>query len=145
MHAYARWRAGHAMATTQPEPLTIAEAAELVKVDPSTIRRWITSGRHRALRLGPRTVRVRRADLDAAPEHDQRPTSDGRDIVGDNGRDPVPVPLTAEERRRGLEALERLRQLQAEQVEKYGAVETPSWELLRQIREERSRYILGEE
>lgn len=130
------------MATSNSELLTIAEAAELVKVDPSTIRRWIKSGRLHALRPGPRTVRLRRSEI----EGEQRPRRAWRYLVGDDGPDPIPVPpLTEAERRRGLEALERLRRLQEQQVEKYGVFESPSWELLHELREERARQILGEE
>jgi excisionase family DNA binding protein len=128
------------MAATNSELLTIAEAAALLKVDPSTIRRWIRSGRLHALRPGPRTVRVRRSELE------REPAPYINDIVGDNSRDPIPVPpMTEEYRSRALEALEAARQLREEQVRKYGVFTTPSWELLHEAREERDRQLLGEE
>ena len=43
--------------------LTVSEAAAELRVSKPTIRRWIDAGRLRAVRLGPRTVRIRRADL----------------------------------------------------------------------------------
>ena len=46
------------------EFLTIVEVAQLMAVNPRTVRRWIKSGRlvaHRARRV----VRIARADLDA--------------------------------------------------------------------------------
>ena len=42
--------------------ITIAEAAGLARCQPVTIRRWISSGRLRAIRVG-RFIRVREADL----------------------------------------------------------------------------------
>lgn len=43
--------------------LTVAEAATLLKVSIVTVQRWIKQGRLPAYHLGPRRVRVRRADL----------------------------------------------------------------------------------
>lgn len=43
--------------------LTVAEAAREAKVSEKTIRRWYRAGRLPVDRLGPRLVRVRRADL----------------------------------------------------------------------------------
>lgn len=43
--------------------LTAGEAAAIVKVDESTIRRWVHGGQLRGQRIG-RTVRVRRVDLE---------------------------------------------------------------------------------
>lgn len=44
---------------------TVAEAAELLSLSPSVIRSWIKSGKLRAVRVGPRNLRIRRADLEA--------------------------------------------------------------------------------
>lgn len=43
--------------------LTVAEVAELLKVNQQTVRNWIDHGRLPALRVG-RRVRIRRSDLD---------------------------------------------------------------------------------
>ena len=43
--------------------LTIAEAAELLKVSAVTVSRWRRQGRLPTLKVGPRAVRIRRADL----------------------------------------------------------------------------------
>lgn len=43
--------------------LTQREAAALAKVDPRTIRRWIAQGYITPVRLGPRSPRIRKADL----------------------------------------------------------------------------------
>lgn len=56
--------------TDDAEMLTTAEVAGLARVDPSTILRWAGDGRLPAIKLGPRTFRFRRSDVDAllAPE-----------------------------------------------------------------------------
>src|ERR1022692_2765481 len=44
--------------------LTVAEVAELLKINPQTIRNWIDSGQLPGVRVGARRVRVRQSDLD---------------------------------------------------------------------------------
>jgi len=44
--------------------LTVAEIAELVKVHPQTVRNLIDRGELRAVRIGPRRIRVAQTDLD---------------------------------------------------------------------------------
>jgi excisionase family DNA binding protein len=44
--------------------MTIAEIAAEAKVDPVTPRRWIAKGRLRAVRVGPRAIRVERAEFE---------------------------------------------------------------------------------
>jgi excisionase family DNA binding protein len=46
------------------EFLTVAEVAELLKLNQQTVRNWIDRGELPAVRVGTR-VRIRRADLDA--------------------------------------------------------------------------------
>jgi len=45
---------------------TVAEAAEALGVSPSTIWRWIKSRRLPAYRVGPKNIRIEKADLEAA-------------------------------------------------------------------------------
>jgi len=47
----------------QEEFLTVAEVAELLKLNQQTVRNWIDAGSLPAIRVG-RRVRIRRADLD---------------------------------------------------------------------------------
>ncbi len=47
------------------EFLTVAEIAELLRVNPQTVRNWIDRGELPAVRVGKRRVRVRQVDLDA--------------------------------------------------------------------------------
>lgn len=44
--------------------LTPAETATHARVDRSTVYRWIRTGQLRAVRVGPRAIRVRAEDLD---------------------------------------------------------------------------------
>jgi excisionase family DNA binding protein len=47
------------------EYFTVAEAARELGVSPSTIWRWIDAGKLPAIRVGSRTIRVRKDDLEA--------------------------------------------------------------------------------
>ena len=62
--------------------LTVPEAAAALKVSPVTVSRWLRQGRLPAYRLGPRAVRIRRADLAAvfSPARDRGggTTADGQ-------------------------------------------------------------------
>ncbi len=51
------------MTTSEHDYLTIAEAAELLRVSRSTIRRSIESGQIRVMRVGARSLRIKREDL----------------------------------------------------------------------------------
>ena len=70
--------------SSNDEYLTVMEIAELLRINPQTVRNWIDRGALPAVRVGARRVRVRRVDLDdflaagstvsdqgqPAPEHD---------------------------------------------------------------------------
>lgn len=45
--------------------LTPQEIAEILKVHPASVRRWIQAGRLKAIRPGTRNYRVARADFEA--------------------------------------------------------------------------------
>src|SRR5438105_900155 len=55
------------METTRPY-YTIAEAARLLKVNPSTIWRWIETKQLPAFRIGQRGIRIRPEDLETVVE-----------------------------------------------------------------------------
>jgi excisionase family DNA binding protein len=63
--------------------LTVAEVAELLKLNQQTVRNWIDQGSLPALRVG-RRVRIRRADLDRLLESGS--TISGR-IAGPSAED----------------------------------------------------------
>ena len=52
------------------EYYTVAQAANVLRVSRTTVWRWIVAGRLDAYRIGPRTIRVRKGDIEALP----RPT-----------------------------------------------------------------------
>ncbi len=69
--------------------LTVPEAAERLKVSGVTVSRWIKQGRLRALKVGPRAVRIREEDLDRimAPAGEGPPVA----VAGaDQASDPSP-------------------------------------------------------
>jgi excisionase family DNA binding protein len=49
-----------------PEDLSIPAAAAIANRHPNTIRTWVRTGLLPAYRTGPRDIRIRRDDLDAA-------------------------------------------------------------------------------
>ena len=124
------------------ELLTIAEAAKLLKVSPATLHRWLKEGRLRAYHVGPRAVRVHRADLakllvpTTAPEelrHNEEPTI-STDLT-------VP-PLTEAEAAAALAALHEAQALTATLRRHHsGALLPTSWPLIRQAREERAKRL----
>jgi excisionase family DNA binding protein len=122
------------------EYLTVAEAAALLRVAPSTVRRWIRQGDVPAYRLGRRRVGIRRGDL-AALIRPTRRDLDGRMHLA--GEESVEIPrLTEEEKQRALAALERAQELaKRTQAERGGKLFSPSWEILAELREERARQL----
>ena len=55
------------MSTSGDDFLTVAEIAQILKLNQQTVRNWIENGTLPALRVG-RRVRVRRSDFDALVE-----------------------------------------------------------------------------
>ena len=54
---------------TPPEPplpalLTVKQTATYFQVSERTVRRWMASGLLKAVKVGPRQVRIRRAELE---------------------------------------------------------------------------------
>jgi excisionase family DNA binding protein len=120
--------------------VTVAEAAALLRVDRSTIRRWIREGSLPALRVGHRQVRIRRGDLSAAVSPiSETPTHDS---TGRKDNHLIPR-LTADDQRKMLEAADRAERLHAEQRMRGGGdpAAPPSWVLINEARDERSRQI----
>lgn len=118
-----------------PEYLTIAEAAELLRVDKSTIRRWISSHRLQAHRIGERTIRIHRRDLDRVVDHRSQPNVSDAPATGK---------LTPEKRRQWEEALAESARILADQRERGIFFKVPSWVLNNEARDERTRQLSGE-
>jgi len=55
------------VSTSRDDFLTVAEIAQILKLNQQTVRNWIENGTLPALRVG-RRVRVRRSDFDALVE-----------------------------------------------------------------------------
>jgi excisionase family DNA binding protein len=137
--------------TLGSELLTVAEAAEILKVSPVTISRWIRQGRLPAQRVGPRALRIHREDLASVvsptqPAHDEPTPITNPDLlrlIEEARRTKIVVPpWTEEERRRELELNEEARQLlERMRARRGGKVLSPSWPIIQQARDERSEQI----
>jgi excisionase family DNA binding protein len=122
--------------------ITLKEAAQLLRVSEVTVRRWLKQGRLRAYHVGPRAVRLRRADIERAL-HSIGPADEstssrryGAIYVTE------PRPLTDEERRRAREVLQAMRDSIEEQRRARGDVPfDESWPLINASRDERSRQL----
>lgn len=120
--------------------LTVVQAAEQLSVHPSTIRRWIDSGRLAAYRLGEKRVGVRPSDL--AGMVSPRPARLGQGAHTTQSKRIVIPPPTREERRRGLQALAELERFRDELAARHGKLTPESWELLNQSRDERTQDLM---
>lgn len=119
------------------ELVTIAEAARALKVSPSTIRRWIGQGDLPAYRVGPRRVRVSKPDLArlVAPVREGQP-----DVAASQQQGALGERMTEEDQRRWLAAIEESKRLHTEQLAQRGGKRfSPSWVLINEARDERSR------
>jgi excisionase family DNA binding protein len=128
------------MPTLDEDYVTVAEAATLLRVGPSTIRRWIREGDVPAYRIGRRCVALRRADL----THLITPARTGIETSGEVAGDQKGEPrrLTPEEKERALEAMDRLKELRKRIFEERGGkLFPPSWETINEMREERTRQL----
>ena len=93
------------MRSLDEEYVTVAEATTLLRVAPSTVRRWIREGDVPAHRIGRRRVALRRADL-ARLIRPARPAAEMKNNAAVD--DPfVGRRLTPEEVQQALEALDR--------------------------------------
>ena len=128
------------MSTILDDYVTVSEAAKLVEVSPSTIWRWIDKGLLPAYRIGRRKVRVKRADLSRAIAPARAPTASTKGS-GD-AWDASLGPLSLEERDQMLAAAEASKQRLADQLARRGGKPfPPSWEIIREMREERLRQL----
>jgi excisionase family DNA binding protein len=133
------------------EFVTVEEAAALLRVDRSTIRRWISSGALPGYRVGQRFVRVKRDDLAQmiAPARGRvHRRGEGSLASGAPGGGMRSVsstvqirPLTPEEQEHALAALEHATRFRERMREKYGEFRPGSGELLREIRQERTEQL----
>jgi excisionase family DNA binding protein len=123
--------------------LTVAEAAEALRVDRSTIRRWIAAGELPAYRIGPKHVRIKREDLahvvKPAEGTAARPRLGMHYVDSD---DELRRPLSDAEREHGLAALEQGNRMREELLRKRGGEPfSPSWEIINEARDERTEQL----
>jgi len=126
--------------TLDQQYVSVTVAAKLLGVHAATVRRWVDSGTLKAYRLGPRRLLVKREDLDRliTPARQEPPVG-----VGMVQREPTALrSLTPEEQQQALAAMEAARQSAAEiRAQRGGKLFAPSWELLDESRDERTREL----
>jgi excisionase family DNA binding protein len=128
------------MRAVDEEYVTVAEAATLLRVAPSTVRRWIRDGDVPAYRIGRRRVALKRDDLSnlITPARPGMETSS--EVVGDERWEPRR--LTPEEQQQALEALDRAQRHAGEtRARRGGKLFPPSWITINEQRDERTRQL----
>jgi excisionase family DNA binding protein len=118
------------------EFISVPEAAKLMRLHPSRLKRLIRVGELATQRIGRRRLAVRRADLRAlAGRLRARPTNHWSRGISDE----IPrTRLTPGERQRALGALERAHRNATALLGQPGSYRGPqSWELLAEARQER--------
>jgi excisionase family DNA binding protein len=122
------------------EYVTVTKAATLLRVAPSTVRRWIREGNVPAYRVGRRRVALKRADL-ALLVRPIRLAPDDESWVHEVERRDF-LPLTPEEKRQAMEAMDRAIALRQQTLEdRGGKLFPPAWETLAELRDERTRQL----
>ena len=120
--------------------VTVTEAASLLRVSPSTIRRWIQEGDLPAYRFGRRRVALKRAELSTLITPARPATRSGDTSMDDEEK--APRRWTPEEKQRAAEAMERAKHLSQEIFEQRGGkLFPPAWETLAELRDERTRQL----
>ena len=128
------------MRALDEEYLSATEAAGLLRVAPSTIRRWIREGDVPAYRIGRRRVALGGADLATLITPTQPDPEMSGKVITDE--EPVIRRLTPEEQKRGLEAIDRAERRAKEiQARRGGRLFSPSWEIINEQRDGRTRQL----
>jgi excisionase family DNA binding protein len=136
------WGARTMASDTDSELLTISEAAKLLRISTITLHRWLKQGRLPAYRIGPKAMRIRRADLERVLVPVQR--SEPETVSAPPSEAPPERfgPVTSAQRlkrRAALAASERL--LQQMRERRGGEFYEESWPMIREARDERSRQL----
>ena len=130
------------MHTIDEDYVTVAEAATLLRVAPSTIRRWIREGDVPAYRIGRRRVALKRDELSTLITPARPDAGAVSTLTGDEAR--AHRRLTPEEIQQGLDALDRAEQHAKETSARLGGKLFPSSvDIIHEMREERTRQLTG--
>ncbi|GEM_PF-1112887 len=121
--------------------ITVAEAAQLLRVSKVTIRRWLAQGRVQLYHVGPRAVRLRRGDLLSIVTPVAPSVSVAAGTTDDAGVALQLPRLTQKQVERGWAAVERARKHMAEmRAARGGQPLGESWPIIRAAREDPSRH-----
>jgi excisionase family DNA binding protein len=127
------------------ELLTVADAARRLRVSQATIWRWINAGRIRSYRVGPKSVRIRSADLDMVirPARATVPRDTSATSTGRTASSLVVPALTDEERQSAVEILRQIDALRSKiAARREGAPLPDSTVLIREMRDKRTQHLL---
>ena len=128
------------MRALDEEFVTVDEAATLLRVAPSTVRRWIREGDVPAHRIGRRRVALRRADLASLIKPVRPSMETNGNAAGDERWEPRR--LTPEETERALDALDRAeRHAEETRARRGGKLFPPAWITINEQRDERTRQL----
>jgi excisionase family DNA binding protein len=128
------------MRALDEEYLTVAEAATLLRVAPSTVRRWIREGDVPAYRVGRRRVALKRDDLSNLIRPARPMGATSYTIIEDEKWEPRR--LTPEEKQRALEAMDRAqRHAEETRARRGGKLFPSSWITINEQRDERTRQL----
>jgi excisionase family DNA binding protein len=125
------------MATLDESYLSVAQAAEILKVSKSTLWRWIGQGDLPAYRFGHRRVLIKQRDLERliTPAYGR----EERTMLEEERRR-LARPLSKQEQEKALAAFDAARKFAAELQEQRGGQLFPdSAKIIRDLREERGR------
>lgn len=128
------------MSAPEDDYLSVTEAAAVLHVAPSTIRRWIRAGELPASRIGNRRIALRMTDLSSMV----RPAQvNAKRTPSTIYTDAALIPrLTPREIADALQTLERLQRNAKELVERLTDTPLrPSLEIIHETREERTRQL----
>ncbi|MBA3450192.1 MAG: helix-turn-helix domain-containing protein [Chloroflexia bacterium] len=122
------------------EYVTVAEAATLLRVAPSTIRRWIREGDVPAYRIDRRRVALKRDELETLITPIRPELGMNISLAGDEPK--LNRRLTPEEKQYARDAMDRARRHADEtQARRGGKLFSPSWEIINEMRDERTRQL----
>ena len=129
------------MAVVDEKYITVAEAAQLLKVSRSTLWRWIDQRKLPAYRFGQRRVLIRQDDLRRLITPARGEKGGGMTEI-EKERERLSRPLSTEEQRKALAALEAAEQFSAELRKRQGGqLFSDSAEIVREMRKERTREL----